>query len=300
MLLAITAPQRHDTSPLKRSVKTSPKTHKKDKHLRGQETKGSGHHLQVSTDHSEKQSPVRPKRTSLIRHKGTLSVDVLMPSSSPRPAGSPVVAQADTVLHSQESPVTTEMGTLVSSDSSRSACKTMEAISDFTAPSQPSQPPTGQVNAIASRRPSDLTTTSDYTPSWHNGGDSPCSGNGARGENGSKGRWLSKAKDWFSTKELSNERWKQYQKETFKKHGVALNDVDADAKLNAPIGTLPATTIQPSKGPRPGKVCQRQKDQRHRVRQSSSSAFMPSSQLMPSTTVSTASIVEGSDIAPWC
>lgn len=185
-----------------------------------EETTGSRYYTRGSIDCSGNQSSIRPRRTSLIENKGTLSVDVrhlrFLPSSPLRPASSPVETQVDTRFHLQESPATTKIGMLSPSGFSRIACKTPKVTSDSTTVLKPTRSPTNQIGTMADKQPSNLVTTSDYRPSCYGGGDMSGSGNGAQGRKGGKGRWLNKAKDWFRTKENSRRELETIQKGGFK------------------------------------------------------------------------------------
>ncbi|OHW89833.1 hypothetical protein CSPAE12_11535 [Colletotrichum incanum] len=66
-----------------------------------------------------------------------------------------------------------------------------------------------------------------------------------------KTRWVNQLKDWFNVGEPSSQDWKQLKKQEFHRHGIAMNDPDASAKLHAPIGAIPEEAIKPSSGPDP-------------------------------------------------
>ncbi|WDK14177.1 hypothetical protein CGRA01v4_05458 [Colletotrichum graminicola] len=72
-----------------------------------------------------------------------------------------------------------------------------------------------------------------------------------------KSRWVNQLKDWFSIGEPSSQDWKQLRKREFHKHGIAMNDPEASAKLHAPIGAIPEEAIKPSSGPDPEVVAKK-------------------------------------------
>lgn len=84
-----------------------------------------------------------------------------------------------------------------------------------------------------------------------------------RGKEG-KGKWFSQLKGWVSMSEPSTQALKKHRKITFKNAGVALDDPQANAKLHAPIGEIPAEAIRPTRGPNPEEVVKRRAEERRR------------------------------------
>ena len=171
-----------------------------------------------------------------------------------------------------------------------------------TLPSSSMPSPHPQLSGIQPRpmppvASSSQSTPSNYEPPGH-GGDGGRSSQGEAAKGG-KGRWLHHVKDWFNTKEPSAESWMQHKKTTFKKHGIALGDAQANEKLNAPIGTLPPNAILPSEGPSPDEVLKRAREQKRKMRQLIAGTSVPSSQSVSSASVSTASTKKDKNIAPW-
>ncbi|KAI1082846.1 hypothetical protein F5B20DRAFT_530613 [Whalleya microplaca] len=66
-----------------------------------------------------------------------------------------------------------------------------------------------------------------------------------KGKDGKPG-WLSQLKDWISVSEPSNQAFKHYKKDTYKRAGIALDDPRANAKLHLPVGALPPNAIKPA------------------------------------------------------
>ncbi|KAK1636742.1 hypothetical protein BDP81DRAFT_27641 [Colletotrichum phormii] len=83
----------------------------------------------------------------------------------------------------------------------------------------------------------------------------------------SKNHWVSQLKDWFSTGEPSSQDWKQLKKQEYHKHGIAMNDPEASAKLHAPIGAIPEEAIKPSSGPDPETIAKKKFANRKQIRQ---------------------------------
>jgi hypothetical protein len=114
----------------------------------------------------------------------------------------------------------------------------------------------------------------------------------------SKPRWLKNVKDWLSVSEPSAQALKHQRVSTYQRHGVALDDPDAAAKMHLPIGRVPDGVTTSSAGPDPEKTLQdrairgsaKHQYMQHTGSQSRSSGV--SSRSNPS-------IKEANKIAPW-
>ncbi|KAK1730684.1 uncharacterized protein BDZ83DRAFT_747012 [Colletotrichum acutatum] len=112
----------------------------------------------------------------------------------------------------------------------------------------------------------------------------------------SKNHWVSQLKDWFSTGEPSSQDWKQLKKQEYHKHGIAMNDPEASAKLHAPIGAIPEEAIRPSSGPDPETIAKKKFANRKQVRQAYGGCERISGSV---SSESSAGSREVNPIAPW-
>ncbi|KAK2020192.1 hypothetical protein LZ32DRAFT_12581 [Colletotrichum eremochloae] len=112
----------------------------------------------------------------------------------------------------------------------------------------------------------------------------------------SKSRWVNQLKDWFSVGEPSSQDWKQLRKKEFHRHGIAMNDPEANAKLHAPIGAIPEEAIKPSSGPDPEAIAKK----RARNRKQLPRAYDYSERAFSSiSSESSTGSKEVNHIAPW-
>ncbi|KAK2004676.1 hypothetical protein LX36DRAFT_355830 [Colletotrichum falcatum] len=111
-----------------------------------------------------------------------------------------------------------------------------------------------------------------------------------------KSRWVSQLKDWFSVGEPSSQDWKKLKKKEFRKHGIAMNDPEANAKLHAPIGDIPEEAIKPSSGPDPEVIAKKRARNRKQLPEAYGDSERASSFI--SSESSTGS-KEVNHIAPW-
>lgn len=79
---------------------------------------------------------------------------------------------------------------------------------------------------------------------------------------------MHKISSWLSTSEPSAHALKQHKKEAFQKAGISPKDVDANAKLHAPIGTIPKDAIKPAAGPSPEEVVKKKRKAREKQQKS--------------------------------
>ncbi|KAM7189981.1 hypothetical protein V8F20_009915 [Naviculisporaceae sp. PSN 640] len=75
---------------------------------------------------------------------------------------------------------------------------------------------------------------------------------------------MNKISNWLSTSEPSAHALKQHKKESFQKAGISPDDVDANAKLHAPIGTIPEDAIKPAAGPSPEEIVKKKRKAREK------------------------------------
>ncbi|KAH6636654.1 hypothetical protein F5144DRAFT_188754 [Chaetomium tenue] len=85
--------------------------------------------------------------------------------------------------------------------------------------------------------------------------------------------WLSskaqKLASWLATTEPSAQALRQYRKEAFKKAGISPHDTEPPhARLQAPIGDIPADAIRPASGPTPEAMARRKAADRRKKRYS--------------------------------
>ncbi|CAM1507184.1 Fc.00g068250.m01.CDS01 [Cosmosporella sp. VM-42] len=113
----------------------------------------------------------------------------------------------------------------------------------------------------------------------------------------SKPRWFTQVKDWLSVSEPSAQAMKQQKRNTYKKHGLDLNDPQAAAKLHLPIGKLPEGAITSTRGPDPEEVLTKAIKQKQ-MRQSYS-GYSNASHSKSSSIFSTPSAKEPNHVAPW-
>ncbi|KAK2047013.1 hypothetical protein LZ31DRAFT_540056 [Colletotrichum somersetense] len=111
-----------------------------------------------------------------------------------------------------------------------------------------------------------------------------------------KSRWVNQLKDWFTVGEPSSQDWKQLRKKEFRRHGIAMNDPEANAKLHAPIGSIPEEAIKPSSGPDPEVIAKKRVRNRKQLPRAYGDSYMGSSSI--SSESSTGS-KEVNPIAPW-
>ncbi|OHE98872.1 hypothetical protein CORC01_05768 [Colletotrichum orchidophilum] len=112
----------------------------------------------------------------------------------------------------------------------------------------------------------------------------------------SKNHWVNQLKDWFSTGEPSSQDWKQLKKQEYHKHGIAMNDPEASAKLHAPIGAIPEEAIKPSSGPDPETIAKKKFSNRKQIRQAYGGCERISGSF---SSESSAGSREVNPIAPW-
>ncbi|KAF4978037.1 hypothetical protein FZEAL_5502 [Fusarium zealandicum] len=113
-----------------------------------------------------------------------------------------------------------------------------------------------------------------------------------------KPRWLTQVKDWLSVSEPSAQAMKTQKKNTFKRHGIDINDPQAAAKLHFPVGKLPGTAITSTRGPSPEKALRRAQQQQQQVRQSYS-GLSQGSHSVTSSICSVPSAKEFNPVTPW-
>ncbi|KAK6227058.1 hypothetical protein QIS74_00613 [Colletotrichum tabaci] len=109
-------------------------------------------------------------------------------------------------------------------------------------------------------------------------------------------RWMNQLKDWFSVGEPSSQDWKQLKKQEFHRHGVAMNDPNASAKLHAPIGAIPEEAIKPSSGPDPETLAKKRAANRKKLPRAYSGCERTSGSI---SSESSTNSKEVNPIAPW-
>lgn len=110
-------------------------------------------------------------------------------------------------------------------------------------------------------------------------------------------RWLTQFKDWLSVAEPSAVAMRQQKKATFQRHGIALDDPRAAAKLHYPMGEVPTGIVTSTSGPTPEEALKR-KTRESRAK----SAFMEfghPSQSLSSVVSSASPSIRGNPVAPW-
>ncbi|KAF6842488.1 hypothetical protein CMUS01_03073 [Colletotrichum musicola] len=139
---------------------------------------------------------------------------------------------------------------------------------------------------------------SDYSPSTASTSGSPTKPGRQSNSKSKKGKagWLHQVKDWFSTGEPSAQDWKQLKKNEFQKHGVAIGDPEASAKLHAPIGAIPEEAIKPSSGPDPEVLAKKRAVNRKQLRRGGSSYARTSASLSSESSLGSPGV---NPIAPW-
>ncbi|GKT42160.1 uncharacterized protein ColSpa_02341 [Colletotrichum spaethianum] len=111
-----------------------------------------------------------------------------------------------------------------------------------------------------------------------------------------KTRWVNQLKDWFSVGEPSSHDWKQLKKQEFHRHGIAMNDPDASAKLHAPIGAIPEEAIKPSSGPDPEVIARKRAANRKQLPRAYGGCERTSGSI---SSESSSGSKEVNPIAPW-
>ncbi|KAL2685106.1 hypothetical protein Neosp_006202 [[Neocosmospora] mangrovei] len=106
-----------------------------------------------------------------------------------------------------------------------------------------------------------------------------------------KPRWFTQVKDWLSA-------MKEQKRNTYKRHGIDMNDPRAAAKLHLPIGKIPENAITSTSGPDPEKALKRAQQQHQQSRQSYS-GLSQSSHSMSSSIYSVPSAKEFNPVTPW-
>lgn len=86
-------------------------------------------------------------------------------------------------------------------------------------------------------------------------------------DKGKKPRWMAQVKDWLSTAEPSAQAMKEQRKSTFKKHGIALDDPQAAAKLHVSMERVPEGAVTSTSGPTPEQALKK-RTASHRARES--------------------------------
>ncbi|KAF3803490.1 hypothetical protein GCG54_00004660 [Colletotrichum gloeosporioides] len=237
---------------------------------------------------------VQSKRPS--QHKLAKSVDLssvhLRPPSPPRPASSSGVTTVDTRTTSGNIGVAIDEednhpGTLIDLDDSEMNPKGLRRVASEM--SLRMSPPRRMFS-----HQSEVSECSVSTPSVGGSPTKPgCESNSKSKK--SKNRFLSQVKDWFTTGEPSAQDWKQLKKQEYRKHGIAINDPEASAKLHAPIGAIPEEAIKPSSGPEPEELAKKRAVNRKQIRRYGSSLRDSSSVSSESSSGSR----EVNPIAPW-
>jgi len=113
-----------------------------------------------------------------------------------------------------------------------------------------------------------------------------------------KNGWVTQVKDWLSTSEPSTQSWKQHKQNTFQRYGVAPDDPNANAKVHAPIGTLPQDAILPSGGINPETRAKKLAEARTK-RRASLTPRSPDALSPVASTASGSSLGKPNPIAPW-
>ncbi|KAK1545329.1 hypothetical protein CPAR01_02831 [Colletotrichum paranaense] len=234
------------------------------------------------------------KRAFVLGHKFAKSVDLasthLRPPSPLRPASSSGIATVDTRTAPHRIGLAIDEednhpGTLL--DLSDDEMGLRRRISEMDLRMSPPK-----------RMFSDHSQTSEYSASTVSVSGSPTKkrrSDKTKPKDG-KHHWVSQLKDWFSTGEPSSQDWKQLKKQEYHKHGIAMNDPDASAKLHAPIGAIPEEAIKPSSGPDPETIAKKKFANRKQVRQAYGGCERISGSV---SSESSAGSREVNPIAPW-
>ncbi|KAK7459269.1 hypothetical protein Landi51_00861 [Colletotrichum acutatum] len=234
------------------------------------------------------------KRAFVLGHKFAKSVDLafthLRPPSPPRPASSSGIATVDTRTAPHKIGLAIDEednhpGTLL--DLSDDEMGLRRRISEMDLRMSPPK-----------RMFSDHSQTSEYSASTASVSRSPTKKRRSEKTKpkDSKNHWVSQLKDWFSTGEPSSQDWKQLKKQEYHKHGIAMNDPEASAKLHAPIGAIPEEAIRPSSGPDPETIAKKKFANRKQVRQAYGGCERISGSV---SSESSAGSREVNPIAPW-
>ncbi|KAI3556303.1 hypothetical protein CABS01_04439 [Colletotrichum abscissum] len=234
------------------------------------------------------------KRAFVLGHKFAKSVDLasthLRPPSPLRPASSSGIATVDTRTAPHRIGLAIDEednhpGTLL--DLSDDEMGLRRRISEMDLRMSPPK-----------RMFSDHSQTSEYSASTVSVSGSPTKKrrSGKTKPKDGKHHWVSQLKDWFSTGEPSSQDWKQLKKQEYHKHGIAMNDPDASAKLHAPIGAIPEEAIKPSSGPDPETIAKKKFANRKQVRQAYGGCERISGSV---SSESSAGSREVNPIAPW-
>ncbi|KAJ0167498.1 hypothetical protein CTA2_2234 [Colletotrichum tanaceti] len=109
-------------------------------------------------------------------------------------------------------------------------------------------------------------------------------------------RWMNQLKDWFSVGEPSSQGWKQLKKQEFHRHGVAMNDPNASAKLHAPIGAIPEEAIKPSSGPNPETLAKKRAANRKKLPRAYSGYDRTSGSISSDSSTNSKEV---NPVAPW-
>lgn len=110
-------------------------------------------------------------------------------------------------------------------------------------------------------------------------------------------RWLTQVKDWLSVSEPSAQAMKQQRMDTYKRHGVDMNDPQAASKLRLPSGKIPAGATTSTSGPSPEKALL--DSLKHKQKRQSYSGWSQTTHSISSTGSYAASIKDGNRTAPW-
>ncbi|KAK0733885.1 hypothetical protein B0T26DRAFT_597361, partial [Lasiosphaeria miniovina] len=81
---------------------------------------------------------------------------------------------------------------------------------------------------------------------------------------------IHKLADWLTTSEPSAQALKQHKKREYKKAGVKVKDGEANAKLRAPMGEIPADAARLTSGPSPEDIARKRATERRKQSHSSS------------------------------
>ncbi|EXF81553.1 hypothetical protein CFIO01_03012 [Colletotrichum fioriniae PJ7] len=234
------------------------------------------------------------KRAFVLGHKFAKSVDLAFthrrPASPPRPASSSGIATVDTRAAPHKIGLAIDEednhpGTLIDLSDDEMGLRRRISEMDLRMP-----PP--------KRILSDHSQTSEYSASTTSVSGSPTKKRRSEKTKPKDGKnhWVSQLKDWFSTGEPSSQDWKQLKKQEYHKHGIAMNDPEASAKLHAPIGAIPEEAIKPSSGPDPETIAKKRFANRKQVRQAYGGCERISGSV---SSESSAGSREVNPIAPW-
>lgn len=89
---------------------------------------------------------------------------------------------------------------------------------------------------------------------------------GKPGAKDGKAQWLHKMTDWLAVSEPSTRALEHHRQDVFRRAGISRLDPDAGAKLQVPVGGIPADAVRPSgPGPEPEEVARRRAEERRRA-----------------------------------